>query len=232
MKNIETFDIKLLKLPKKIDFYNYSTYTGGEFFTSMIALSCNHTKKVLRDDVLCSYEITQNKIVFSKNEYNKPIKIYSWHDGIEFLPANEIINLYKYSILNHMIPESYNLNNLKKYKNIIFIFSGHWNINPQKMKDISEYEYWNFLDLNPKSNYSHNILDKMHNILKINKTPNPKIENKYPFLENFPFLDYILDKDYPGIKDWIENRYGSDLDFDFIDRSLRMWKKVRVDPYL
>jgi hypothetical protein len=48
----------------------------------------------------------------------------------------------------------------------------------------------------------------------------------------FPFMDYMISNDFNSIKDYLEVRYGPDLDYDFIDKALITYKKVRIDPYL
>jgi hypothetical protein len=244
----ENYDIELLKIPKKIDFYNYECGCGGEFFQSMITLSCNRTKNILSNDSLVTREIgNNNNIFFSKSSYKPPIRIYSQFPTVNLLSYQNIVDLYKYQIINNMINLEkgwplfidYKSEIYKKYKNVLFIFSNHWTIDSEKMKKLSEYEYWSFLDLNPETKFARKLICKVNRI--IGMFPNnildkpPIIEeqfDRYPFLENFPFFDCILYNDYNSIKYFIENRYGSDLDFDFIDQSLKMWKKVRVDPYL
>jgi hypothetical protein len=42
----------------------------------------------------------------------------------------------------------------------------------------------------------------------------------------------MINNDFNSIKDYLTNRYGSDLDYDFIDRALINYKKIRIDPYL
>jgi hypothetical protein len=48
----------------------------------------------------------------------------------------------------------------------------------------------------------------------------------------FPFMDYLINNDFNSIKDYINNRYGPELDHDFIDKALINYKKVRIDRYL
>jgi len=243
---METFENKLLMLPKKIDFYNYESCAGGEFWQSMITLSCPKTKIILRND---DFEIREkdNFKFFRSSKYDKTISIHAGFPALLFLTAENIINLYKYQLINHMIycrpgytfykpSPGDELTLVEKYKDVLFVFSNHWRIESEIMKTISEYKYWTFLDLNPEENFSRKLICKMIEMTGIGPRNNygqisPNFD-PYPFLERIPFLDYILFNDYDSIKYFIENRYGSNLDFDFIDQSLRMWKKVRVDPYL
>lgn len=50
--------------------------------------------------------------------------------------------------------------------------------------------------------------------------------------EKFPFMDYMVENNFDAIKYHIENRYGPDIDYDFIDQALIDYRKLRVEPYL
>jgi hypothetical protein len=241
----------ILKLPRKIDFIHYSPLSGGDFFTTMIINSHEHTKNIANNfstswpksfvnkkikhlDNKFQIKINEdNKIIFGKPQYKNLNFLRPTWKIIEKLSMDETIDLYKYSILNAILSTSPTNFKESLYNDSIILIADHFIMSNSKMKCFSEYSAWNVLSIDPEDSRGINVLDAMNKKLNIcTEEFQKQFINKYPFLEKFPFLDYILNEDYNIIKYWIENRYGSDLDFDFIDKSLRMWKKVRVDPYL
>lgn len=243
----------VLNLPRKIDFVHYTPFAGGDFFASLIILSHDRSKKLIsnftqphpkfyNDEEI---EINQFKAktnsghtIFSKPLYNNMSYLKPSSRIVKYMKINDIINLYKYSLLNSILPSFPNPpvganSGINGYSDSIIIIPNHWIMNPNKMKTFSQCEYWDVLNIDPETTYGKNLLIKMNNeVGRTTKKHQKLFMDRFPFLENFPFLDLILYQDYNEIKYWIENRYGSDLDFDFIDRSLPMWKKIRVDPYL
>lgn len=242
----------LLRLPRKIDFINYAPYAGGDFFTSLILLSHSKTKNLIyfvnnhpnTENISQSdyngFKVKQynNRIIFSKPNYYSMNYLIPTSRLVEYFRPNEIIDLYKHSIANAFLPSYFDSlparkNKITLYKDSIILIPNHWIMSPKKMEIFSQYKYWDVINLNPESKKGKKFLYKTRDQIKsVKEAFVGHFLNRFPFLENFPFLDYILEEDYETIKYWIENRYGSDLDFDFIDKSLPMWKKVRVDPYL
>jgi hypothetical protein len=252
MKIENNFINSILKQPRKIDFMHYTPFAGGDFFTSLIILSHRKSKDLIIDFTQHHPKFVNNKeidkdgfkirtnsdqIIFSKPLY-KMNYIKPSSRIVQYMEIDEIINSYKYSLINAILPSFPNPppgghSGISRYKDSIILIADHWIMNPNKMKIFSEFKYWNVYSIDPETKYCKNLLIEMNK-----KVGSPTIKfqehfmDRFPFLENFPFLDYIIKEDYHVIKSWIENRYGSDLDFDFIDQSLKMWKKVRVDPYL
>lgn len=253
MKKPDNFLDGILNLPRKIDFIHYTPFAGGDFFASLIILSHDKSKKLISNFVqphpkfsnddetkIDQFKIKVNSghTVFSKPLYNNMNYLKPSSRIVQYMNINDIIDSYKYSLINSILPSYPNPpagahSGINKYKDCIIIIPNHWIMNPNKMKIFSQSKYWNVVNIDPETKSGKNLLIKMNNIVGgVSKNHQESFMDRFPFLENFPFLDYILDQNYSEIKYWIENRYGSDLDFDFIDKSLSMWKKVRVDPYL
>ena len=80
--------------------------------------------------------------------------------------------------------------------------------------------------------------DSSFKLLSNNELKSEKVQKQFdhPAFKNiklkFPFMDYMVENDLNGVKYYLEDRYGPDLDFDFIDQSLIEYKKNRIDPYL
>jgi hypothetical protein len=250
----ESFLHSVLKLPRKIDFFHYTPFAGGDFFTSLIILSHKKSKNLImgfdqnHPEFMDYKEINyqgfkirkndQDQIIFSKPQYNNMNYLKPSSRIVEYLKIEEVINLYKYSLINSFLPSYPNVppsgnSGLSRYKDSIILICDHWLMSFNKMKEFSQYEYWDVINLDPSTKFANNLLKKMREGTgKLTPKFQDHFINRFPFLENIPFLDYILEENYDQIKYWIENRYGSDLDFDFMDKSLPMWKKIRVDPYL
>jgi hypothetical protein len=251
--NINFLD-SILKLPRKIDFFHYSPFAGGDFFISLIILSHEKSKNLIvgyrqkhpafenyEDIDYKGFKVRKNnlgQIIFSKPQYNNMNYLKPSNRIVQYFKIEELINVYKYSLINSFLPSYPNTppnghSGLSRYKDSIILIGDHWIINHNKMKKFSKCKYWDVINLDPSTKFANNLLKKMRiDNGEITDKFQEHFLNKFPFLENMPFLDYILDENYDQIKYWIENRYGSDLDFDFIDKSLPMWKKIRVDPYL
>ena len=249
----ENFVNYLLKLPRKIDFIHYTPFAGGDFFTSLIILSHNKSKdlisnfsqihpKFLNDEEVnidqFKIKVNSGYTIFSKPLYNNMNYLIPSNRIVQYMEIDDIINLYKYSLLNSILPSYPNPppagnSGISRYKDSIIIIPNHWVMNPNKMKIFSQSEYWNVISIDPETKFGKKLLIEMNNkVGRVTKKHQKKFIDRFPFLENFPFLDLVLNQNYNEIKYWIENRYGPDLDFDFIDQSLPMWKKLRVDPYL
>jgi hypothetical protein len=254
MKTPDNFLDTILNLPRKIDFIHYTPFAGGDFFTSLIILSHAKSKNLIasfdqkhpgfinyKEADYQGFKIRKNnsdQVIFSKPQYINMSYLKPSSRIVEYLKIEEVINLYKYSLINSFLPSYPNPpsganSGLSRYKDSIILICDHWLMNPNKMKEFSQYKHWDVINLDPSTKFANNLLKKMRKDTgKLTSKFQDHFINRFPFLENFPFLDYILEKDYNTIKYWIENRYGSDLDFDFIDQSLLMWKKLRVNPYL
>lgn len=102
-----------------------------------------------------------------------------------------------------------------------------------------EQPYWDVINIDPQSKQGRNFVANWCVKTGLSKTgskePIKKMMEHRAF-ENiklkFPFMDYMIEKDYDSIKYWLEDRYGSDLDFDFIDQSLVNYRKIRIEPWL
>jgi hypothetical protein len=253
MKTPDNFLDSVLKLPRKVDFIHYCPFAGGDFFTSLIILSHEKSKKLIvnftqqHPKFLNNKQIDKNGFIvkinsgytiFSKPQYNNMTYLKPASRIVQYMEIDDIINLYKYSLINAFLPSYPNppepqQSGLLRYKDSIILICDHWIMNPNKMKIFSKSEYWGMISLDPETKYSKKLMVEMNKkVGSVTQKHQEIFMDRFPFLERFPFLDYILEKDYNTIKYWIENRYGSDLDFDFIDRSLKMWREVRVDPYL
>jgi hypothetical protein len=253
MKTPDNFLDTILNIPRKIDFIHYTPFAGGDFFASLIILSHNKSKKLisnfiqphpkfLNDDEIdiCQFKIKINSgyTIFSKPLYNNMNYLNPSSRIVQYMEVNDIINLYKYSLINSILPSFPNPlpagnSGISRYKDSIIIIPNHWIMNPNKMRIFSQFKYWDVISIDPETKFGKNLLVEMNNkVGSVTKKHQEIFMDRFPFLENFPFLDLVLNQNYNEIKYWIENRYGSDLDFDFIDQSLPMWKKIRVDPYL
>jgi hypothetical protein len=195
------------------------------------------------------FEIRKNRtgnVIFGRLIYKNLSYLAPISEIVNYLTIEQTIDLYKYSLLTSILPSFPNPprgtgNDILLHKDTIVIIADHWLMNTKKMEKFSKCQYWNMLNIDPETEFATNLMYKMRDATSYNLrrglTPGTlrfqkKFVDRHPNIEKFPFLDYILVSDYKGIMDWIENRYGSDLDFDFIDKSLKMWRKVRVEPYL
>jgi hypothetical protein len=195
------------------------------------------------------FQIRKNhtgNVIFGKPTYKNLSYLAPISKIVHHLTIEQTIDLYKCSLLNSILPSFPNPppgtgNDISLHKDTIVIIADHWVMNTKKMEEFSKCQYWNMLNIDPETKFATELMYKIRDATSYNLrrglTPEAsefqkKFLDRHPNIERFPFLDYILVSDYKGIMDWIENRYGSDLDFDFIDRSLKMWKTVRVEPYL
>lgn len=229
------FDDRFLNKPRKIDFIHYQAGAGGCFFRNLIALSCPLTKKVLtkQDHLSKDIDYTENGITKTYTVMRDVHYINNFFVNVFVstsekckLPAEYIIKLYK-SYVCHSILRSGNIN---EWDNTLVLFRGTWLLDDHVMKDIADNPYWDFVNINP---FSKDSLKVMHRIMKVKGlNHNSDYRNKYDFMERLPLIDLLMSEDYNYVMDWIEKRYGSNLDFDFIESSLKEWKTVRIDPHL
>jgi hypothetical protein len=106
------------------------------------------------------------------------------------------------------------------------------------LKIFEDQKYWSVINLDPQTEKGINLVQNFcakyklitHSDSKVSDHINHKMFKDIKL--KFPFMDYLVNSDFNSIKDYLENRYGSDLDFDFIDQALIDYKKLRVDPYL
>lgn len=224
----------LIRLPRKIDIIHAPPCSGGDFFANLIALSDPKTLPILMNSDYSHINDKDGNIQrFEPLKYRKIRTSLTAFNHLDRFSAEEIINAYKWNILTGMMA-AYTINKgYKIYQNSLIIIVNHFSIKRKKVEILNSQNWFDMIDLSPRSSegikhlYSYNKYAKVCYPSLIHETT-----GRFEFLESFPFLDYVITKDYNTIKGWIENRYGSDLNFDFIDQSLSMWKKVRVDPYL
>lgn len=109
------------------------------------------------------------------------------------------------------------------------------------LKVFEQQEYWNVINLDPQTPRGQKLVKnfcKKFKLLSNNELKSEKVQKQFdhPAFKNiklkFPFMDYMVENDLNGVKYYLEDRYGPDLDFDFIDQSLIEYKKNRIDPYL
>jgi hypothetical protein len=168
------------------------------------------------------------------------------------------INYLKYVIF-HVILNNGTLKNINGFnenfsskrefiKNINIVLCTHWqDIKKSYKSDLKPRTFGiplfekeknlNVINLDPQTEKGREFV--INFCAKTNLVTNTeKIKNQFEHSAfnniklQFPFFDYVIKNDTNSIKDYIENRYGSDLDFDFIDQALIDYKKIRVDPYL
>ena len=269
---------KVLNIPKGIDFYIYAPGSGGEFFTSLIALSHKKTKKLLKNNSLSIITDASNKnlVRYKKPSYfktNNGSNKLILFDNIDFdfcfdsfyfmghvMNGVEKVQFIKTLLFQYMLSYNYHNNkysipktslNLKNtFSDTFIILCTHW-VNFNSVYNIKNMEsmtfgiplfeqqkYWNVINLDPQTKKGINLVKNF--CVKYNIIDNPEKEidtrvNHKAFNNiklKFPFMDYLAINDFNSIKDYIENRYGQDLDFDFIDQALIDYKKIRIDPYL
>jgi hypothetical protein len=141
------------------------------------------------------------------------------------------------------------LNDISIYKGANIILCTHW-VDLSAIPKTKNFEsrnfglnlfenekYWDVINLDPKTEKGKNLVlnfckkfKLVNNIEKIKTGLNHSAFNNIKL--QFPFMDYLAINDFDSIKNYISNRYGPDLDFDFIDQALIDYKKIRVDPYL
>ena len=168
------------------------------------------------------------------------------------------INYYKMVLAHAFLnttpdPVSENIYVISKkrqlFKNVNIILCTHWtnaNLRNKKLDNrtfglplFEKQKYWNVIHLDPQTSLGQDFVtkfafkSKMFDDLEIEKI---KVAFNHSAFKNiklkFPFMDYMISNDFNSIKDYLEVRYGPDLDYDFIDKALITYKKVRIDPYL
>lgn len=179
------------------------------------------------------------------------IKMALFHGLLSYCPKEDIITANYYNDKNIIITLHWMLGVTPPPQN-----------SSQKMKDafqnrkfgIPEIEKQSFLsiiNLNPQTERAKDMVKRFNrlyfyrpnkSILEESKETIPPIDEltdvaiDHPTFQNmklkFPFMDYMVDNDFKSIIYYIEDRYGPDIDYDFIDQALIDYKKIRVDPYL
>jgi hypothetical protein len=245
-----------LSWPKNIDIYFYAPGSGGEFFTSLCALAHPPTRELLVSKTLEGYRKDDNIITFKNSNYFNLPNVDIGHLGIQMfnyanyiMDVNERINYYKmvlaHAILSHSDYISNNMSVKKNtFKKINIILCTHWIdiLKPSENRTFGiplfeNQKYWNIINLDPQTENGQQLVLNFATKSKLRQKPkaiahyfNNKGFNNIKL--KFPFMDYMIMADFNSIKNYIENRYGSDLDFDFIDQALINYKKIRIDPYL
>lgn len=243
-----SFEDQVLSLPRKIDFIYYGFCSGGEFFTSLIALSCPLTRHLLRHNAFVLNELFptyDSPIYFKKNIH----AFIEFIDHGHMMTSEEIIKHCKSSIfssmLHHYVGEMktqkilthINRKNIiierleRIYKKTIIVVCKHFDfMNDNKLNDFNSIKYWDVLNIDPITKEGKKcVSNSAKQIKKIDNLDFRTVSNN---IERFPFFDYMIYEDYNEVKYFLENRYGSNLDFDFIDKSLKDYYKIRVKPYL
>jgi hypothetical protein len=251
-----SFEDQVLSLPRKIDFIYYGSCSGGEFFTSLIALSCPLTRHLLKhnDVVLNELRPIYDSPVYFKRKINSFLEYidYTGH----MMTSEEIIRNCKSSIFSSMLhhyaselknfkgdlsiyslvevwnTESIVIKRLERiYKKTIIVACKHFNyMNVNKLNDFNSTKYWDVLNIDPITKEGQRCV--YNSAKQIFKNDNLNFRTVSNNIERFPFFDYMIYEDYDEVKYFLENRYGSNLDFDFIDRSLKDYYQIRVKPYL
>lgn len=157
------------------------------------------------------------------------------------------------AIFQSMVPSENNKNkiteNINMFKGVNIILSTHWIelssiIKTEKfesrnfgLKLFEKEKYWNVINLDPQTEKGKKLVlnfckkyKLVSNIKKIEMLFNHAAFNNIKL--KFPFMDYMANEDFNSIKDYITNRYGPDLDYEFIDKALIDYKKLRIEPYL
>jgi hypothetical protein len=261
---IMSFEDYVISLPKKIDFIHYSAGSGGEFLSSLIALSCSKTKNLINQTELTLEPGLGDYIhptYISPNYFLKSLKTCMEHIDLDmdFMTGEEIIKSCKSSIYSSMMfyyskyfkknkdifypylrDETAVKNKLETlYKDITIIICKHFHIiNENKVSDLNSTKIWDVINIDPITKEGRKCVNNSVRVIFRNKRLNPRFSDKREYrtpgsdIERFPFFDYMIYEDYDGVKYFLENRYGSNLDFDFIDRSLKDYYQIRVKPYL
>jgi len=110
------------------------------------------------------------------------------------------------------------------------------------MNELSKFnlcDYWDVVDINPITKEGRACVSRAvghifnDEPLKYHRQSKELLfYSSNPDIEKFPFFDYLIYEDYAEIQYFLENRYGSNLDFDFIDKSLKTYRTTRVVPFL
>lgn len=251
------FEDWVLSLPRKIDFISYYGGSGGEFFTSLVALSCFKSKHLL-DSQECVYTHSGKLNIPKYHSADYKLRnVKSFIDATShMMTSDEIIKNLKSSIFNSMIKnysveckntefddyvfntENPNVikNRLEKiYKNTLLIKRSHFVLfDEDKMNALNSSKYWNIVNIDPITlegkkcavesiRYFYPNISRYIDDLSFNQNKN---------IINFPFFDYMIYEEYDEVKYFLEKRYGSELDFDFIDKSLKDYYKLRIIPFL
>jgi hypothetical protein len=214
---------------------------------------------LMRYRKLSYFELKNSNIfgIFGIQNFENIIDSFYWFG--HQLNGNEKINFLKAFLLQSMLTHSVNINkknNSKKELSFNSIFSDTYIILCTHYIDLIKIKEKN---INLR-NFGIPLLEKEKSFNIINLDPQTKkgidfvkiFCEKYELFPNagyeiqerinhnafkniklkFPFMDYMINNDFNSIKDYLENRYGTDLDYEFIDKALIDYKKLRIDPYL
>lgn len=236
---------KVLSYPKIFDIYNYNPCCGGEFFTSLIRLSHPYTKQWLKRDRFIINPIKPGVKIYDTVQYHKHSNKLRYETFGECTPE-ELLFVFKYSYVatfsQHLafyrmqscIDENWE-NHLSE---MLLVDSHHLTyVTEEGYSALINDPLMNILQLDPETLDGKKLIRYMNNKIfppewgSIVKLYEDKFYGRSDVI-NFPFIDYMLYKDNNGVMDFLEERYGSDLDFDFIDESLTEWREVRLEPYL
>lgn len=230
------FSDELIRLPRKIDMFNWAPLSGGDFLINLISRSdyITKSKDIMKQDDIRFVDISGGGERIDECRYQQYLPNTLFYEDISlFYHIDELEDAIKYDIIKTFLMNS----NYKEYKDVLLFQKSHLTCPKKYVEKINSLDFIDFVDLSPESSKG-----KSH-CFKANKKIHVCVQNTIIYclkqsrsyktvIESFPFLDYVIDNDFNSIKDWIENRYGSNFDFDFIDKKLIWWKKIRVDPYV
>jgi hypothetical protein len=270
----------VLSIPKSIDFYVYAVGSGGEFFTSLIALAHKETREILDTQYFDAIKTEDNLTRFYRAKYFEKNTSYNFlnlktesniFNSIDlfyffgsYMEPEDKINYTKLMIFHSLLEphsrigsagflgiKNKEATDIKlKYRNTHIVMCTHWldmgvvkndkNFQNRNygLKLFEEQKYWDVINLDPQTEKGINLVQNFCKNFGIIRNSDYKVLNHINHKSfkdiklKFPFMDYLANNDFNSIKDYLENRYGSDLDFDFIDKALNNYKKLRVDPYL
>jgi len=263
---------QVLSIPKNIDFYIYAPGSGGEFFTSLIALSHKKTREILK---LKYFDGLKNDEGLMR--YNRP-QYFTYDENFKFLNLNINNEFYNevdlLTMLGHLMSPLDRINyckmllfqgifqsmlpnrnkdefkeNINMFKGVNIILSTHWIELPLLIKTknfesrnfglklFEKEKYWNVINLDPQTEKGRNlVLNFCKKYKLITNVKKVEMQFNHSAFSNiklkFPFMDYMATGDFNSIKNYITNRYGPDLDYEFIDKALIDYKKLRIEPYL
>lgn len=197
--------------PKKIIFFHAPPGCGQHFLNGLIIKSCEYSNHTINGE----FKFNDHNMEYSpsKQSYLK----YPRTNLLDKMEAHEIEKIYITSIATSLSwilnsPQRPEGMSMKKYfeyykKKINFIIKDEWTISDDKIMYLNDTPLFKFIDLTPGSN-----------------TP-----RRYKFLDNFPFLDHVMNKEYDLIINWIKKEFGNNLDFNFIKKELIQFREKKYE---
>jgi hypothetical protein len=197
------------------------------------------------NDIFSSDIISIGKIIHKYGMYMES------DDKIKYLKMvifHSMINHFKKAFNFDFIPNDIekNINFYKFYRKINIILCCHGFTECDEKYDskinfelnlLKNEKNINFINLNPQTDPAKNVIINYCNKTKMVSDSNKVIKHiEFKTYKNmnlkFPFFDYMIANDFNSIKNYLENRYGPDLDHNFVNQALINYKNLRIDPYL